>query len=309
VHVVFGAGPLGLAVMRELVARGRQVRLVSRTGRAMAPPGVEVVAADATDPGDARRVCESAAVVYHCAKAPYAEWPTKAPPIMAGIIEGAAAAGARLIYGDNLYMYGPVAGPMTEDLPYRATGPNGRVRAQLANALMEAHRSGRVRAAIGRASDFFGPYALESTMGQRVFIPALRSKTAQVLGDPDTPHTYTFIGDFARGLVTLGERDEALGEVWHIPSAETLTTREFVRLVFEEAGTPMRIASPPTWGLALLGLVNPTMRAVREQLYQSTRPFVMDHGKFTRAFGSHPTPHRDAIRQTLEWYRAYLGGR
>jgi nucleoside-diphosphate-sugar epimerase len=146
-------------------------------------------------------------VVYHCAATPYATWPGTLPPIMEGIIQGAAAAGARLVYGDNLYGYGPVDGPLTEGLPDRATGPNGRVRAQLAETLLAAHRAGTVQATIGRASDFFGPRVRVSAMGERVFPAVLSGRPAQVLPDPDTPHTYTFVGDVAAALLTLGDHD------------------------------------------------------------------------------------------------------
>jgi nucleoside-diphosphate-sugar epimerase len=157
-QVIFGAGPLGLAVMRAQHRAGNQVRIVTRSGRAAVPEGVEVMAADAADHTAARRACQGAAVVYHCAATPYATWPQTLPPLMDGIIAGAAAAGARLVYGDNLYCSGPVSGPLTEGLPYRATGPNGRVPAQLAEMLLAAHEWGMVRATIGRASDFFGPH-------------------------------------------------------------------------------------------------------------------------------------------------------
>ena len=301
--VVFGAGPLGLAVTSALRRRGDVVRVVTRGGQAAVPAGVEAVAADATDPAAARRACEGAAVVYHCAATPYATWPGTLPPIMEGIIQGAAAAGARLVYGDNLYSYGPVDGPLTEDLPDRATGPNGRVRAQLAETLLAAHQAGTVRATIGRASDFFGPRVLVSAMGERVFPAVLSGRPAQVLPDPDTPHTYTFVDDVAAALVTLGDHDAALGQVWHVPSAETLTTRRFVELVFEQAGQPPRLRVAPRLVFSALGLVNPTMRAVKERLYQTEQPWVVDHGKFERAFGATPTPHPEAIRQTLAWYR------
>jgi nucleoside-diphosphate-sugar epimerase len=188
-------------------------------------------------------------------------------------------------------------------LPYRATGPNGRVRAQLAEALLAAHERGTVRASIGRASDFFGPHVRVSAMGDRVFPAALAGRPAQVLPDPDMAHTYTFIDDVAAALVILGEREEALGQVWHVPSAETLTTRRFVEVVFEQLGTAPRIRVAPKLGITVLALVNPTMRAVNERLYQTERPFVVDHDKYERAFGATPTPHPQAIQHTLEWYR------
>jgi nucleoside-diphosphate-sugar epimerase len=116
---------------------------------------------------------------------------------MDSIIQGAATAEARLVFGDNLYAYGPVDGPLTEDLPLRATGPNGRTRARIAEALLGAHDAGRIRATIGRGSDFFGPHAHLSTVGDRVFARAIEGKPARVLGDPDVPHTVTYIEDFA----------------------------------------------------------------------------------------------------------------
>ena len=229
-HVVLGTGPLGLAVARHLAARGDRVRAANRAGRADLPEGVEVVGADVAVAADAKRACAGAAVVYHCANPPYARWSELHPLLMDAVIEGSASAGSRLVFGDNLYAYGPVDGPLTEDLPYLATGPNGRTRARIAETLMRAHESGRVRATIGRGSDFFGPNAHLSTVGDRVFTRALEGKPAQVLGNPDVPHTATYIEDFARALVTLGEQDEALGEVWHVPNAETVTARRFVQM-------------------------------------------------------------------------------
>ena len=116
-------------------------------------------------------------------------------------------------------------GPLTEDLPSRARGRNGRTRARIAADLLAAHADGRIRAAIGRGSDFFGPHAHQSTVGDRVFARAVADKPAQVLGNPDAPHTVTYLEDFARALVTLGEREEALGNVWHVPNAEAVSMR------------------------------------------------------------------------------------
>ena len=302
-HVVFGTGPLGLAVAGRLMSSGQRVRLVNRSGKADPPQGVEVVAADVTDPAAARRVCEGAAIVFHCASGPYGRWAQTLPPIMNGIIEGTAAAGARLVYGDNLYAYGPVDGPIREDLPYRPVGPTTRARAQVATTLMNAHAAGKVRATIGRASDFYGPRARQSKVGDGVFARALARKPAQALGDPETLHTYTFIHDFAAGLVTLAERDEALGGVWHVPSAETVTTRRFIEMVFEQIKQPPRLQTVPRLTISMLRVFIPAMSAVKETLYQSEHPWVVDHGKFARAFGSRPTPHEQAIAETLAWFQ------
>jgi nucleoside-diphosphate-sugar epimerase len=302
-NVVFGTGPLGLAVARYLAAAGKDVVLVNRSGNASPPQGVAVVAADATDLAASRKACAGAAVVYHCATGPYGRWALFLPALMDGIIAGAAATEAKVIYGDNLYAYGHVEGAITEDLPYRPVGPNTRARAEVASTLMSAHASGKVRAAIGRASDFYGPRARQSSAGDSIFARALAGKRAQILGDPDAPHTYTFIDDFASGLVTLAEHDEALGEVWHVPSAETVTTRRFVEMVFAQLQRPATLSPAPKLAIALLALFVPAMAAIKETNYQREDPWVVDHSKFSRAFGSKPTPHDQAIPATLDWFR------
>ena len=306
-HVVFGAGPVGLALAHELVRPGRSVRLVTRSGRGQSIRGVERAAADASDENQAATIAQGAQVIYHAVGADYGHWAELLPPVMAGLIHAASCTGARLVYADNLYAYGPVDRPLTENLPSAATGPNGRLRAELANTLLAAHRSGTLRATIGRSSDFYGAGARLSTVGERVFGRVARRKPAQILGDPDQLHTYTFIGDFARALAVLGERDEALGEVWHVPSAPTITTRQFVELIAGQAGYRAGVQVTPSWIIRALGVVNPTMRAVAEQLYQSEQAFVVDHGKFARAFGAEPTPHAEAIQRTLEWFRTSTG--
>jgi nucleoside-diphosphate-sugar epimerase len=303
-HVVVGTGPLGLAVARRLVRNGERVRAVNRSGHAELPPGVELVVADASAEASLTQALDGGTVLYHCANTPYHTWPKTLPPIMAAVIQAAGAASTRIVYGDNLYAYGPVDGPLTESLPYRPRGGNARTRAELATALMEAHGNGLVRATIGRASDFFGPQVIVSQAGDRVFGAAVAGKPASVLGNPNSAHTYTFIDDFASALVTLGAREQALGEVWHVPSAPTVSTREFVRLVFAELGREPRLRVMPRVLLALLATVSPTLRAVREVAYQLEQPFVVDHSKFADAFGAKSTPHEEAIRETVDWYRA-----
>ena len=307
-NVIFGTGPLGLAVAQRLVSTGMEVRLVNRTGKAQGPSGTEVLAADASDPASARRVCHGATVVFHCATHSYGQWDKALPPIMNGIIEGAAAAEARLVYGDNLYAYGPVDGPIREDLPYRPVGSNTKARAEVATMLMDAHASGKVRATIGRASDFYGPHARQSKAGDGIFGRALAGKPAQVVGNPDVPHTLTFIDDFASALVTLSQQDKALGEVWHVPNAQTVSMRRFVEMIFQQLGRTAKVQGVPTILINLLALVVPPMAAVKETMYQSERPWVVDHSKYIHAFGGEATPYETAIQRTIAWLRAAPDG-
>lgn len=305
-HVVFGTGPLGLAVMRELRRSGRHVRMVNRSGRVRFDKDAQTQLGgiDATDAAQTREACEGAAAVYHCIGLPYPRW-NEFPSIAAGIVAGASSAGAKLIYADNLYAYGAVDASMTEDLPLSATTAKGRIRAGIARSLMNLHDSGKLRVAIGRGSDFFGPFATDAAMmGSRVFGRALQGKAAQVVGDPDRLHSYTFIDDFGKALVTLGLHDEALGRAWHVPSAAAHSTREFVGKVYAQLGRRTKLRALPRLAVTLLGRFDENVRELREMLYQFERDFVMDSARFEAKFGAQPTPTDEAIRLTLDWYRS-----
>jgi nucleoside-diphosphate-sugar epimerase len=187
-HVVFGTGPMGMSVMDELIRRGRRVRMVNRSGRARVPDGVEVVGGDATDEAFATETSAGAAVVYFALNPPYNKWPELFPRLQAGVLEGAASAGAKLVAMENLYMYGPTGGrPITEDLPHAPNTRKGRVRAMMTEELMEAHISGKVRVAIGRASDSFGPRVLTPLPASRSLVGPWKARAPRWPGTQTSP--------------------------------------------------------------------------------------------------------------------------
>jgi nucleoside-diphosphate-sugar epimerase len=304
-HVVVGAsGGTGAAVVRELARRGHRVRAVNRAGNADAPAGVERLAADVATTEGAKTACAGAAVIYHCAQPPYTRWPQEFPPLTDAVAAGAAAAGAKLVLADNLYAYGPHEGLLTEDLPAAATGDKGRVRALMAERLLAAHRQGRLRVAIGRSSDYYGPGGLLSVAGERVFRAALAGRTVRWLGRLDQPHTLSYLEDMAAGLVLLGERDEADGQIWHLPAAEPLTGRQFLELVVAATGGRSRIATNSAPMTRLAGVFVPFLREVGETLPHFQAPYVLDWSKFRGAFGPFtPTPHPEAVARTVAWFR------
>lgn len=305
-HVVLGAGAVGIAVAKALVRRGESVRVVNRSGLREPIAGVQSVAGDVIDPAFAGSSTRGARVIYQALNPPYDRWAKEFPGLQAAAIAAAEAAGARLVVMDNVYMYGRAGGrPFTEDRAYDAHTRKGRLRAAMSRDLMAAHEAGRVQVTVGRASDFFGPRACQqSLIGDRVIPPALADKTASVMGDPDMPHTYTFIPDIGEHLVRLGERDDALGRVWHLPSPETRTTREVIGLVYQAAGTRPRLRVTPAWLMRALGLVNRTVREVNEMAYEFDEPFVVDASRAETELGLRATPLADAVQQTVHWYRA-----
>ena len=304
-HVVFGTGPVGLALVEHLVATGQKVTAVNRGGYADVPEGVDVLTGDASDIGFTTEAVRGASVVYQCLAPPYTKWPELFPPLQAAVAEGAFAAGAKLVSFENLYLYGRTNGaPITEDLPSAATGPKGRVRAQMARDLLEAHKAGKLRVAIGRASDFFGPRGLVSHMGERVFYRALAGKNAQVFGDPTQLHTFSYLPDIGAGLATLGARDDADGRAWHLPNANTLPTRSFIEKVYEAARTTGRASAMPPTLVNLVALFNGNVRELKEVLFEFEEPFVVDSGAFESAFDQFATPLDTAIPTTVEWFQA-----
>jgi nucleoside-diphosphate-sugar epimerase len=304
-HVVLGAtGGAGGALVSELAGRGHRVRAVSRKPAADLPEGVEQLAADAADPAQTRKACEGATVVYHCVQPPYQRWAAEFPALTQSIAEAAAGAGARLVYADNPYTYGPVSGPITEDLPALATTKKGRVRTLMAERLLAAHRSGTLRVAIGRSSDYYGPGGANSVVGDILFGAAAKARRARWMGRLDKPHSLNYLQDVARALATLGARPEALGEVWHLPAAEPLTGRAFVELIAAALGRPVKVTATSRLALRIAGVFDPRARETTEMLYQWERPFVLDASKFQRAFGPfQPTPHHQAVATTVAWFR------
>ncbi len=303
-HVVFGAsGGVGSAVVRALADRGMSVRAVSRSGQPDVFHGVAAFSADATDPASTRAACEGAAVVYNCVHPTPGEEYGRFVTMSQNILDGAAAAGAKLVLAASAYPYGKVDRPMTEDMPHNPLEPTGESHAKGVEIALAAHKQGRVRTTVGRASNYFGPSARRSFAGDNIFDNALRGKAASVIGNVDMPHTYTFVDDFANGLITLGEREEALGKVWHVESAETVTTRQFIEMVYGEVGAKPKIMAGNRSVLTVMALFSSKIKSALQVLHQFDRPFIIDHSKFEKTFGENHTPHQEAIRRTVAWYR------
>ncbi|WP_030276295.1 NAD-dependent epimerase/dehydratase family protein [Streptomyces sp. NRRL B-24484] len=305
-HAVLGAGPAGTALAAELARRGHAVRLVDRAGEGPTPQGVERRAGDVSTPAGALAAVEGADVVYHCVNVAYHLQVELMPLIQRAVLGAAETIGARLVVLDTLYPYGPTGGaPMTERTPWNAVSRKGRMRAELDEAYLTAHREGRARVVLGRAADFVGPGVLNSTLGGAVFPAALTGGEALGLGDIDLPHSHTDIRDVATGLATLGEHPEADGRVWHLPTAPARTPREIHAMIEERTGKPLNVSvldAPRPFG----PFDEVFMAEYAEMFYQHTEPQVVDSGDFERAFGVTPVPLERTLDETLDWYRELL---
>jgi nucleoside-diphosphate-sugar epimerase len=308
-QIIFGTGPLAQSVMRELLTRPNiQITMVNRSGkRGEIPQQVEVIASDAYDKEAVKTVTKGATVVYQCAQPAYTEWPAKFPPLQTAILEGTAPNGAKLIVGENLYMYGSTHGkPIKENMPYLAHGAKGKTRAAMAQQLLDAHKAGKIPVAIARASDFYGEGVEGAVIGERVVGFMLQGKAASVFGNIDLPHTQTYIGDFGKALVMLGEREEALGRAWHVPSAEPeITTRQMIERIAAAMGIEAKIEVMPKFLFEILSRLHPMLREFRELRYEFEESYILDHSDFVACFGNIATPTDEAIRRTVAWYKQH----
>ncbi len=306
-HVVIGAGPIGLGIAEILAASKRRVRVVTRSGGSSGlPPAVQAAKADASDASALAQACEDAGVIYFAAAPPYPRWAETLPAMHEGAMYAAAETGAVLVAAENLYGYGS-AGTLTEAHPLEPNSRKGEVRAQMSTRLFEAHRSGRIRAVSGRASDFFGPGVRQSQLGVQVWPNVLKGKAVWWLGDPDLTHTFTYAPDFARALVRLGSEPAAWGRAWHVPSPPDLTLRQTLTRAAAIAGvkTPA-IHRIPTLALRATGLVMPIAAELPEVAYQFDNPFVMDSDDYRTTFDAEPTDWDLALGATLAWWQGVV---
>lgn len=304
-HVVFGAGQVGRALVGHLAGEGRAVRVIALHRPPSLPEGVDSRAIDVTDGDSAVEAAKGASVIYQCLNAPYTDWPQRFPPLQRAVMQAAERSGALLVTLENVYGYGPTGGtPMTEQTPLATNTVKGRARVAMTKELQLASDAGRIRIAIGRASDFFGAGVTESTLGERVFASAVAGRRVDCIGNPDLLHTYSYVPDIAAGLATLGTDERAVGHVWHLPGPETVTTRAVVELIGREVGHPVAVRSVPKVVLSGLGLFSPMMRGLAEMAYQFEQPFVLDTTRFAATFGAVSTSFEVAIRETVAWYRS-----
>lgn len=190
---------------------------------------------------------------------------------------------------------------MIENMPLAAAGKKGRIRAGMWTDAYAAHQAGRIRATEARASDYFGPgFTDTASMGSRTVPLVLNGRTVRVIGDPDLPHTWTYIDDGASTLATLGTIETARGKIWHVPSGPPRSRREMITAFAEAAGveTP-KVSVIPYWSMRAIGVVSPVIRELGEVGYQFRAPFVMDSSAFTAMFGLSATPLDEAAAATV----------
>ncbi|HMH21943.1 MAG TPA: NAD-dependent epimerase/dehydratase family protein [Puia sp.] len=310
IHTILGAGGvIADELSAELVRHGEPVRLVSR--HPAERQGAVSHPADITDQAQTVQAVHGSSVVYLCAGLPYdySVWRQQWPKIMTNTIEACRRADARLIFFDNVYMYGKVDGVMTEDTPYDPCSRKGDLRARIATQLMSEVRRGNITASIARSADFYGPGSLRTGIPNLlVFARLAKGKTAQWLVNAGMRHSFTYTPDAAKALYLLARDEGSWNQAWHLPTAANpLTGSEFIALAARNMGVSSHYSLLSKWMIGLGGLFDKTTAELKEMLYQYESPYLFDSSKFEKAYAFKPVSCEEGIKTTADAYKNDTG--
>lgn len=307
-HTILGAGgPVSNALTRLFITNKDELRLVSRRCPGIAPPHTWVKA-DLLNFKELFSAAHGSKVLYLCAGLQYNKeiWRHQWPLIIENVMKVTKETGARLIFFDNVYMYGLVQGVMTEDTPYNPCSRKGEVRAKIATRLMEEVKAGNMNASIARAADFYGATDSMNSFFDRMVLDKLSKKQKALwLGDPDTLHSFTLIEDAAKGVFTLGQHPESDNHIWHLPTAPALHGHDFIHLAASAIGANARYIKINKFILKAMGLFNPLIRETVEMYYQYQYDYHFSSERFEKTFHIRPTSYREGIsRLANTFYKA-----
>jgi len=306
-HVVIGAGgAISKALVPQLVLQKQQVTIVSRHGTSM--PGATGVSADASDYAALHACVPNESVVYLLVGLAYNRrvWQEEWPKIIGNVIRVCREKGALLVFLDNVYMYGLVKGPMTEETSNRPVSRKGEIRARIADMLITEYSSGRLQAVIARSADFYGPGAERTGVPNLLIIDnLLKGKAPQWPANADRIHSLTYTTDCGRALPLLAADESAYNQIWHLPTARpAITMRQFAGLVAEQIDKKAKLTVLPSLMLGFAGLFDRTVKELHEMLYQNTNDYLFDSSKFESHFSVRATPYADGIAETIRSYHA-----
>lgn len=305
--VILGAGPVGKAAARVFVERGYEVRFVTRSGQAVGVGETDVRACDVRDPAALTRTTAGASVILHAVGVPYQDWFREFPSMQTSVLAAARSTGAVVVFAENLYSYSTKRLPLTEASEEVPPTKKGELRLALSRQWLDAHAAEKVRAVAIRASDYFGPGATRSPnshFGARFFPGLEAGKPVALLGNPDVPHSYTYLPDYARALVDVALDPTSWGRAWLAPSMGPTTARTVAEAFARAAGTTVKVGRLPRPMVQMLGWFNPLIREVVEMLYQFEREFTVDASAFEAHFGWKATPLDVAARETWQAHQA-----
>lgn len=304
-HTILGAGgAIANELLPILMEAKEPTRIVARHPKQLI--GVESVSADLSDADQTMEAVKGSSVVYLLVglEYDYKVWAQKWPLVMTNTINACKATGAKLIFFDNVYMYGKVNGIMTEETAFNPCSKKGVLRTAIVNQLLSEIKSGALTGLIARSADFYGTAATKTSVpNMLVFDNFSKGKKAQWLADAQVPHSYTYIPDTGKALYFLAKDETAFNQTWHLPTAPNpLTGEQFIALAAEAMHQPNKYSVLSKLMIRLAGLFIKPIKESYEMIYQSDSSYVFDSSKFEKHFGFTPTSYEEGIKETAKYY-------
>jgi nucleoside-diphosphate-sugar epimerase len=307
---IFGAGgAIGRAIAPELERRGIPFRAVGR-GKAKLEAAfgqmkhAEVFDADLTDLRSTGAAARGVDTIIYTVGVPYTSFQLHPAMIRTTIEAAATMQVARLVLVSNVYSYGvPRTSRVSETHSREPQTHKGKFRKEQEDAVIEAHRKGRLQGMVVRLPDFYGPHA-DLSLANPIFRAALDGKTANWLGPLNAPHEFVFVPDTGPIIADLAGCAECYGEAWNVAGAGQINAMDFITKVYREAGRSPKYRSVGRGMLKVMGWFSPLYRELPEMLYLTETPVLLDDAKLQAKFGAiRKTSYDDGIRQTVQWMR------
>lgn len=299
-HTILGAGgPVANALTQELAQHNETIRLVSRKTIETTSPNISWKKADLLNYSEVLEATKGSTVIYLCAGLVYDKdvWKQQWPILIKNVIDVTKATGARLIFFDNVYMYGLTDGPMTEETPYKPSSLKGEIRAGIANTVMNEIEAGTIRGSIARAADFYGTHSKNSFFDMMVLDKYANKEKAQWIGSTKVKHNFSYIPDMGKAMYLLGQNPDSDNQIWHLPTAPPLTGQEFIEMAASIYNVKPSYMKINKLLLFLVGLFQKVVMGAVEMYYQYDHDYIFDSSKFEKAFNFKPTSYKDGIME------------
>lgn len=298
-------GAIANETAKSLGAAGYSLRLVSRNPKAVHASD-ELFSADLLDAAAVQQAVAGSAAVALVAGFPYktSVWKTTWPVVIRNVIAACQAENAKLLFFDNVYALGAVAGAMSEQTPIKPNSHKGQVRAEVVQQVLAAQQKG-LQTIIARAPDFYGPKGTLGTPNFLVFDKFAAGKKPSLLGSDSVDHTYIYTPDAGRAVAKLLTTDAAWNQIWNLPvDPSPITGAEFVRLAAQAFGAKPVYSILPKLMVRIGGLFDTNVREMVEMMYQYDRPYTFDSSKFAAAIPDfHPTSYAEGLAAVAASYR------
>jgi nucleoside-diphosphate-sugar epimerase len=303
---LFGAaGAIGQSIAAALQKAGRPYRVVGRSREPLVrsfggDPLAEIVTWNPDDPGAVRAAAQGIDTIVYLVGVNYWQFELH-PQLMAKTLAGAVAEDVeRLLLIGTVYPYGrPRADRIREDHAREPHTFKGKMRKAQEDLLLEADTAGRIKGAVLRLPDFYGPHVDKSFL-QGAFVAAATGGTANLVGPLDKLHEFVFVRDVGPVVVRLMETPGAWGHVWYLAGAGVTSQQAMVDEIARQAGRPVKVRAAGKWMLRVVGLFNPFMREMVEMHYLLTEPVIMDDSALQQLIGPiAKTSYSEGVRQTL----------